>query len=80
MMENSCKSTNKPKTVKEFFRSSYFWKPFTGIAIGIIAGFLYYHFVGCSSGNCPLTGNPYSSMIWGGMLGLFVTNSPCRSC
>ncbi len=79
-MDNSCKSTTKPRNMKEFFRSSYFWKPFAGITIGAVAGFLYYLLVGCSSGSCPITSSPYVSMIWGGAMGLFISNSPCKKC
>jgi hypothetical protein len=76
-MENSCEVSPKPKTVKEFFTSWYFWKPFIATVIGGIAGFLYYHFVGCASGTCAITSNPYMSVIMGGLLGLFVVSSPC---
>lgn len=76
-MESNCKVTPKPKNVKEFFRSWYFWKPFIGVVAGGIAGFLYFHFVGCTSGSCAITGNPYSSILFGGFLGFFVTGSPC---
>lgn len=79
-MENTCKNTQKPQNIKEFFRSSNFWKPFSAIAIGAGVGFIYYYFVGCSSGSCGLTSNPYMSMFWGGMMGLFISNSPCKSC
>ena len=40
-----------------------------GILVGGGLGFAYYHFVGCSTGSCPLTGNPYVTTIFGGMLG-----------
>ncbi len=76
-MENSC--PKKPKTAKEFFKSSYFWKPFLGLMIGGSAGFLYYYFIGCASGSCPITGNPYVSTIWGGLIGLLFVKSPCVS-
>ena len=69
----------KPKTFNGFIKSAYFWKPFLGVVIGGIAGFLYYHFVGCSSGSCAITSNPYMSVIWGSMLGLLVIKSPCSS-
>jgi len=35
------------------------------LIIGGIAGYLYYYFIGCSSGSCPLTGNPFSSVLFG---------------
>jgi hypothetical protein len=63
--------------IKEFFRSWRFWRPFIAVAIGSLAGFLYYYFVGCNSGSCAITSNPYMSMLWGGLMGLFVVNSPC---
>ena len=29
-----------------------------GVLIGGIGGFVYYHFIGCASGTCPITSNP----------------------
>lgn len=78
-MEETCNLTPKPKTVKEFFTSRYFWKPFIAVAIGSTAGFLYYYFVGCSTGSCAITSNPYMSILAGGFLGWFAVNSPCSS-
>lgn len=40
-----------------------------GTVVGFIGGYLYYHFIGCQSGTCPITSNPYMSIIWGGVLG-----------
>ncbi len=62
---------------KGSFKSWKFWKPFLAVFIGGVAGFLYYHFVGCTSGQCAITSNPYMSTIGGGFLGLFIVNSPC---
>ena len=78
-MENNCEVKPRPSTIKEFFKSWYFWKPFLGVAIGGTAGFLYYHFVGCSSGSCAITSNPYMSVLWGGLLGFFLVKSPCAN-
>jgi len=39
------------------------------IAIGLIAGFLYWRFVGCKSGSCPITSNWHSSVLIGGVIG-----------
>lgn len=78
-MENHCELKAKPKNLKELLRSWHFWKPFIGIAIGSIGGFLFYYFVGCASGSCPITSSPYASIIWGGLLGLFIVKSPCSS-
>ena len=40
-----------------------------GIPVGGVAGFLYYHFVGCASGTCPITSNPYITVLYGALLG-----------
>jgi len=40
-----------------------------GITLGAIVGFSYYHFVGCVSGTCPITSNPYISVVYGAVLG-----------
>ena len=40
------------------------------IIIGAIGGFAYYHFVGCASGTCPITSNPYISTSYGAIFGL----------
>jgi hypothetical protein len=40
-----------------------------GIALGSIGGYLYYHFVGCSSGTCGITSNPINSTLYGAMMG-----------
>jgi LytS/YehU family sensor histidine kinase len=71
-METSGKITAKPKNIKEFLRSRYFWKPFLGILTGGTAGFLYYHFIGCSTGSCFITSHSYSSIIFGGLAGYLI--------
>jgi hypothetical protein len=64
-------------TIMEFFKSWKFWRPFLGVFVGGLAGFLYYYYIGCNSGSCAITGNPYLSMVWGGLMGFFLVNSPC---
>ncbi len=78
-MSENCEVRPRPKTVKEFFNSWYFWKPFLAAAVGGSAGFAYYYFVGCASGTCAITSNPFMSIAWGALLGYFVVNSPCSS-
>jgi len=79
-MDRSCETKKKPKTFREFIRSSHFLRPFLGIIIGGVAGYLYYHFVGCSSGSCAITSNPYISTMAGSFFGFFISNSPCSKC
>lgn len=40
-----------------------------GVVLGAIGGYAYYYFIGCASGTCPLTSNPYISVIFGAVLG-----------
>jgi hypothetical protein len=65
------------KSGKPFYKTWSFWRPTLSVLVGAFAGYLYYHFVGCSSGQCAITSNPYMSIIWGGFLGYFLVNSPC---
>ncbi|MDP4238999.1 MAG: DUF6132 family protein [Bacteroidota bacterium] len=41
----------------------------TGTIVGAVAGYLYFHFVGCASGTCPITSNPYITVIYGAFMG-----------
>ena len=36
---------------------------------GGVAGFAYYYFIGCTSGACPITSNPYISTAYGALIG-----------
>ncbi|MFZ1321924.1 MAG: rhodanese-like domain-containing protein [Ignavibacteria bacterium] len=42
---------------------------YLGILIGGVAGFLYWKFVGCESGACPITSNKFISVGYGALLG-----------
>ncbi len=37
--------------------------------VGVLAGYAYFYFIGCRTGSCAITSNPYMSMAWGGILG-----------
>jgi len=78
-MENNCNLNPDPEIKKKFFRSWSFWRPFLGVIFGGLAGYLYYHFVGCNSGSCAITSNPYNSIIAGGIFGILMVNSPCST-
>jgi hypothetical protein len=40
-----------------------------GIVVGAIAGYLYYYYIGCRSGSCPINSNPWVSTLWGALIG-----------
>jgi hypothetical protein len=46
-----------------------------GVVIGGGLGFAYYKFIGCSTGTCPLTSNPWISSIYGAILGALIATS-----
>lgn len=46
-----------------------------GIAIGGLAGYLYYYFVGCASGTCAITSSPLNSTLYGILMGALIFNS-----
>ena len=37
-----------------------------------LLGFLYYKFIGCSSGSCPITSNPMNSTLYGAVMGMLI--------
>lgn len=40
-----------------------------GIVVGALGGFLYWKFVGCSSGTCSITSKPLNSTLYGMVMG-----------
>ncbi len=42
--------------------------------LGAAGGYLYYRLVGCASGTCAITSNPYISTIYGAVLGFLISN------
>ncbi len=46
----------------------------TGALIGGIAGYLYYYFIGCSTGSCAITSRPFNSIIYGAIMGYLLVS------
>ncbi len=55
---------------KLFGRVSYL--SLIGVIIGTIGGYIYYSQVGCVSGTCAITSNPWMSIAWGGAFGYLI--------
>ena len=45
-----------------------------GIIVGAIGGYLYYYFVGCTSGTCVITSKPVNSTLYGALMGGLLLN------
>jgi len=45
------------------------WVYLTGGIAGGTGGYLYWYYVGCSTGVCPITASPVMSIIWGALFG-----------
>lgn len=45
-----------------------------GIALGALAGYLYYSYIGCASGTCAITSKPLNATLYGSLMGGLVFN------
>ena len=45
------------------------WFYIAGAVVGGVGGYLYWRYVGCSNGTCPITSSPVMSAIWGALMG-----------
>jgi hypothetical protein len=69
-MNETIHKETKHSIINRLFKSWRFWKPVLGTISGGMVGYLYYYFVGCKSGKCAITSNPYLITLWGALLGL----------
>ena len=58
--------------LKEFLVKYKWQTACTGL--GLMAGYLYWYFIGCSSGTCPIQSQWHTSALYGGMLGYFISD------
>ncbi|MDH3252608.1 MAG: DUF6132 family protein [Ignavibacteria bacterium] len=42
------------------------------VLAGAGGGFLYYYYIGCLGGTCPITSNPFLSSGYGAMIGVIL--------
>jgi hypothetical protein len=64
--------TNIKKNIK---KGNRMFRIIIGIVIGAVAGFAYYKLVGCSTGTCPITSNPFISTIYGAIMGALLAGA-----
>lgn len=43
------------------------------VIAGAILGYAYYYFIGCTTGTCPITSNPWISTFYGAFAGLIIS-------
>jgi H+/Cl- antiporter ClcA len=53
--------------IKKVF--TQYWLVLLGVVIGALGGYLYWLYIGCSSGSCPITSSPFLSSLWGAVMG-----------
>lgn len=70
MMDNTTTSENNILRKKLFGKISVL--ALIGLVIGAIGGYIYYVQVGCASGTCAITSNPWMSTAWGGAFGYLI--------
>jgi xanthine/uracil permease len=58
---------NNTESKKKKFRISLL--AITGLIVGTAGGYIYYSQIGCVSGSCGITSNPWMSTAWGGAFG-----------
>lgn len=53
-------------------KSRVLWVKVVFAVLGALGGFLYWKFVGCVSGTCPIQSVWYYSMLWGAAMGYLI--------
>jgi hypothetical protein len=43
------------------------------VLVGALLGYGNYRWIGCKSGACPITGNPYISTLYGAVIGYLLS-------
>ena len=54
---------------KIIYKTKKNWLYLLGGILGGVAGYMYWFYIGCESGTCPITSSPILSIIWGTMIG-----------
>ena len=43
---------------------------------GSVGGYVWHRVVGCRTGTCPISANPYVSTLYGALMGYFLSRGP----
>jgi len=73
-MPNSSINSDIVTKIKNRIFSRNTQKNIAGLILGALGGFLYYRLVGCNSGGCAITSNPYISILWGAAMGYLLAD------
>ncbi len=65
-------NNNEIQASPEKKKAKFNFLPVIGAVVGAIGGYIYYIEIGCTSGSCAITSNPYMSMLWGAALGYLI--------
>lgn len=57
------------KEIKAKFQKILIKRLIIGIILGAVGGYLYYYYIGCSNGTCPITSNPINTTLYGTLMG-----------
>jgi hypothetical protein len=57
-----------------FFRT--YGKLIPASILGAVAGYLYYAFIGCTSGGCMISSSSYISSVYGAIMGILAVGFP----
>lgn len=60
------------QTIKTFLKDNLLG--IIGAVTGAAGGAVYYATIGCSSGSCPITSNPWLTTLWGGVMGYLIAS------